>query len=122
MDSQTTIDDVIIEGFQQSRDLLFKVFDVTDAAELVPFSKVLAALRMLNDQLLAQVAEPLIVRMFDEIGADPKTSEGRAKAAPFADSIAFAIQDAYQLILGQMQHQAEARAAIAQGRPQLLKG
>ena len=119
---QTTVDDVVIAGFTESRDMLFEVFGTNSVSVLADYAKVLAALRMQPTQLIQQVSKPVILRIFMALDADPKTDEGRAKALPFVDNIALAVQDAHHVILGQMEQQEMNRRALQTGRPQLLKG
>jgi len=118
----TTVDDFVIEGFRDARDTLFEVFGTSDIAVLEDYSKLLAAMRMMPKQILDQAAKPIILRLFQEFKADPETPEGRAKVVPFVDILALSVQDAHQVILGQVEQQQRSRQALATGRGNLLKG
>jgi len=122
MTEQTTVDDVVLSGFTDSRDMLCDVFGTNSISVLADYAKVLAAMRMQPKQIIEQASQPVILRMFAAFGADPKTPEGRAKMLPFVDNIALAVQDAHHVILGQIEQQDLNRRALQTGRPQLLKG
>lgn len=119
--NEPTIDDLVIEGFVRGRNMMKSILKTDKDEDLVPFVKVIAALRMLNDDMAAQIGRPVIVRMFTEIGADPTTETGRAKAAKFVDSIALAVTDAANILMQQVQNQMRARQALAQGKGALLR-
>lgn len=122
MSKPTTVDDVVLSGFTDARDMMYGVFGTNSISVLADYAKVLAAMRMQPKQIIDQVAQPVILRMFAAVGADPKTPEGRAAMLPFVDNIALAVQDAHHVILGQMEQSEKNLHALQTGRPHLLKG
>ena len=117
-----TIDDLVVGSFTDARDVLFDVWGGEDYEMLPHYTKVLGALRMMNIDAINQLARPILVRMYDAVQADPKSGEGRAKAVPYTDNMALAIQDAVNVMMGQMQQRQQAQSALASGRGGLLKG
>lgn len=96
---------MLIKGFSNSLKTLTDFLNTTDVSEIAPFSSVLATLRPLPDDVQEQIALPIIAGIFNELGADPTTEEGRAIAAPFSDNIAAALADATQIMLQNMRAQ-----------------
>jgi hypothetical protein len=113
---QTAIDDLVVGSFTDARDALFSVWGEEDYTMLPEYSKVLGALRMMNDEAIENLGIPILKRMYSEVRADPTTREGRGKAVSFADNMALAIQDAVNVLMGQMQQRQQAQAALATGR------
>lgn len=111
-----TIDDLVVGSFTDGRDLLFSVWDKDDYEMLPHYTKVLGALRMMSGEAIETLGRPIITRMYTEIKADPKKREGRATGIAYADNMALAIQDAVNVMMGQMQQRQKAQAALATGR------
>lgn len=116
------IDDLILENFTHSRDMLLAIFGLERPAQLAPFQKILAAMRALPPAAQTEIAQPLIEKFAAELGADPKTDKGQATIAAFVDVIALGIQDATAMIMQNMQSQAVAANALRQGQGNLLRG
>ena len=114
-----TVPEIVIESFINARALLADIFG--GYAEVNSFSKVLGALRMLDDEMLETIGRPVVVGMFEGMGLDPTTAEGRNGMEPFMDNLALAIQDAMTILMGQMQQSAAKRQALASGNAGLLR-
>ena len=121
-DQMTTIDDLVVGSFTQSRDVLMDIFQTKDIEVVAKWAKVASALRMMNDDAIERLGRVIIVRIFDEIGKDPTDADDREFALHFVDNIALALQDAVQIMMGQAQQRMAAQNALAQGRGGLLKG
>lgn len=124
---QMKIEDLLVENMVNARDFLLNFFGVTlqdGRADLVQYAKLLAALRGMPPQGLADVCEPLLERMFAELGFDPKNAKERAEAAAFVDMFALAVQDATQIIMNNVEmnqrRAAQNEAALRQGKAQLI--
>lgn len=119
-DQKVTVDDVVIEGFQVTRDFLLSLFQTEDKTAVEGFIPVLITMRFFDDKLMTTIAGPVILRMFDEIGVDITTEDGREAAKPYAEFIATAVQDAYQMVMAQIQQRQKTHAALATGNGHLI--
>lgn len=115
-ENQPTLDDIVVGGFTDARDMLFRFFETDNINLLADYYKVLNALRVLQGPTLNDVGMPILTRMFAEIKADPKTDEGRRRGLQFVDCIALAIEDAVNMMMQAAQHQAQMKEALARGR------
>lgn len=121
MNKETTVDDFVVEGFVNARDALFDVFNTTDMSVLADYAKLLAALRMQPKNVIDQASKPVILRLFQASGCDPKSPVGREKMLPLVDLLALGVQDAHHIILDQVGKQQKNRQALAMGNTRLLK-
>lgn len=121
-DQLQTIDDIIIDGFKTARDALFELCGTTDMSDLVPLKKILASMRMMDDNMVENLAKPVILRFCQELGIDPKTDGGRRAMEAFDDNIALALQDGINIVMAQQQRTAHNAQALQQGRPNKLIG
>ena len=115
-ETQKTIDDAVVEGVAHGKAALAEIFKTEDMLALADYSKVLAAMRMMSDDMIDQLAKPIILRMFQIMSYDPTTPEGRADMLPFQDNIALALQDAMTIIIQQQQAREMNTRTLAAGR------
>ena len=110
------IEDIISEGFVASRNTLLEVFELENALQLIPFQKIMAAMRGLPAEAQKDIVVPIIRKLSSELGVDPSTSRGQEAVAEFVDIFALAIQDATQFIIQNMERQQQTSSLLRTGR------
>lgn len=120
MSEELRVDDLIVQNLTHARKVVADVLNIQDIAELADWVSVLSAMRGLPINAMDELGGPVIEKMFNSFGFDPKVKEHRNKMQPFQDIIALALQDCMQLLMQNMQRQQQAGQALRAGQGQLL--
>lgn len=121
---QVEVSDIVVGSITQATATTKKLFGLEKTQEILPFLKVVLAIRSLNGEAHAEVVEPIVNGILTDLGLDPANNAiDRVDAAEYAELIAMGIADATQMIYQQMQmmHQ-QAQQQRAAGAGQKLLG
>ena len=82
-DKQLRVDDLIIENLQNAQAAVMEALNLTKVEQLSEWPNLLAAMRGLPDQTMKQLGVPLIEKVAQTFGIDPKTERGREALKPY---------------------------------------
>lgn len=120
MKEHESIDGLVLASLKDSRDMMFKFFGTNDVTVLGMYAKVFVSARQFSPELMEQVVVPILQGIFDLYNEDPKSADSQRRMLPFVDAMALSIQDAQNIIIGELERQKNTQKALSRGNGKSL--